>query len=157
MSTIIKTRPASPDDREFIISLVPRLAEFGPPTWRNADHMAAVDIEVLSDRLMNQSEDIAFFIAEDSDHNPLGFIHLQAGSDYYNKEKHGHIADIIIAREGEGRGIARVLMEKAEEWARSKGFRWLTLNVFAENHRAREVYKCLGYGEDIMKYVKEIG
>jgi GNAT superfamily N-acetyltransferase len=48
-------------------------------------------------------------------------------------------------------------MGKGEEWARIQGFRWLTLSVFAQNLRAREIYKRLGYGEDIMKYVKELG
>jgi hypothetical protein len=48
-------------------------------------------------------------------------------------------------------------MGKGEEWARIHGFRWLTLSVFAQNLRTREIYKRLGYGEDIMKYVKELG
>ncbi len=86
----------------------------------------------------------------------LGFIHLQTGTDYYNGEEHGHIADVVVAPKSEGRGIGRVLIAKGEEWARSQGYRWLTLSVFAQNLRAREVYKRLGYGEDIMKYVKEL-
>lgn len=49
-----------------------------------------------------------------------------------------------------------MLIEKGEEGARAQGYRRLTLSVFAENLRAREVYKRLGYGEDIMKYVKEL-
>jgi GNAT superfamily N-acetyltransferase len=63
---------------------------------------------------------------------------------------------VIVAPEGEGRGIGSLLIAKGEEWARSNGYRWLTLSVFAQNLRAREVYKWLGYGEDIMKYVKEL-
>jgi hypothetical protein len=47
-------------------------------------------------------------------------------------------------------------MEQGEQWAREQGYRWLTLSVFAQNVRAREVYSRLGYGEDIMKYVKEL-
>jgi ribosomal protein S18 acetylase RimI-like enzyme len=118
--------------------------------------MTTTDTQVLSDRLLNQPPGTAIFIAEDVSGVALGFIHLQTGTDYYNREEHGHIADIIVAPEGEGRGIGRVLMEKGEEWARAQGYRWLTLSVFAQNLRAREVYKRLGYGEDIMKYVKEL-
>ena len=152
----IHTRPASIRDKEFIVSLLPRLAEFGPPPWRSAPQMLTIDIQVLSDMLMNTPQGIAIFIAEDDQGVALGFIHLQTGKDYYYHEAHGHIANIIVAPEGEGRGIGRVLIEKGEEWARSQGFRWLTLSVFAQNLRAREVYQRLGYGEDIMKYVKEI-
>ena len=60
----------------------------------------------------------------------------------------------IVAPQGEGCGIGRTLMEKGEQWP--PGFRWLTLSVFAQNLQAKEVYKQLGYGEDIMKYVKEL-
>ena len=152
----ISIRPASASDQDFILSLVPRLVEFGPPTWRDVPQMIATDIQVLTDQLLNHPPDIGFFIAEDEKGLPLGFIHLQPGKDYYHHEKHGHIANIIVAPEGEGRGIGRMLMERGEEWARSQGYRWLTLSVFAQNLRAREVYKRLGYGEDIMKYVKEL-
>jgi ribosomal protein S18 acetylase RimI-like enzyme len=118
--------------------------------------MINVDTRILIDKLTNRPAGTAIFIAQDSNGVPLGFIHLQTGSDYYNSEKHGHISDVIVAPEGEGKGIGRMLVEKAEEWARSQGYRWLTLSVFAQNVRAREVYERLGYGQDIIKYVKEL-
>ena len=152
----IKIRLASAVDQQFILSLVPRLVEFGPPAWRDIHQMINVDLQVLTAKLSDPSPDTAFFVAEDESGTPLGFIHLQTGTDYYNHEKHGHIANLIVAAEGEGRGIARMLMEKGEEWARAQGYHWLTLSVFAQNLGAREVYQRLGYGEDIMKYVKEL-
>jgi ribosomal protein S18 acetylase RimI-like enzyme len=155
-SSKIHIRPASSSDLEFIISLLPRLAEFGPPAWRNSAQMLDTDIQVLRDALLNTSPETMIFIAEDDQGVSLGFIHLQTGKDYYYHEAHGHIANIIVAPGGEGRGIGRILMTKGEEWARSQGFRWLTLSVFAQNLRARELYERLGYREDIMKYVKEL-
>jgi len=152
----IKIRPATRIDQDFILSLIPRLVEFGPPTWRDVPQMITVDHQVISDKLLHGAPDTVFFVAEDEKGIPLGFIQLQAGVDYYNHQKHGHIANLIVAGEGEGRGIGRLLMEKGEEWARAQGYRWLTLSVFAQNVRAREVYRRLGYGEDIMKYVKEL-
>jgi len=153
--TDINIRTASLDDIKFIVSLIPRLVEFGPPSWRDKTEMINVDTKILTEKLTNQPEGTAIFIAHNNG-NPLGFIHLQSGSDYYNKEKHGHISDIIVAPEGEGKGIGSMLMEKAENWARSLGYRWLTLSVFAQNVHAREVYERLGYGQDILKYVKEL-
>jgi len=152
----INIRTASASDQDFILSLIPRLVEFGPPTWRDVSQMISTDLQVLSDQLTNQPPDTAFFVAEDEKGLPLGFIHLQTGKDYYHHERHGHIANVIVAPESEGRGIGRILIEKGEEWARSQGYRWLTLSVFAQNTRAREVYERLGYGEDIMKYVKKL-
>jgi GNAT superfamily N-acetyltransferase len=153
----IGIRSARLDDEEFIISLLPRLVEFGPPPWRDAVQMTAIDTQVLSERLSTQAPDAAIFIAEDENGTPLGFIHLRTATDYYTREEHGHIADIVVASESEGLGVGRALIAKGEEWARGQGYRWLTLNVFAQNLHAREVYKRLGYGEDIMSYVKQLG
>jgi ribosomal protein S18 acetylase RimI-like enzyme len=152
----IKIRPASIVDHDFIISLLPRLVEFGPSAWRDVPGMMATDRQVVSDKLINRPPDTAIFVAEDERGVPLGFIHLQTGTDYYNHDQHGHIANIIVAPEGEGRGVGRMLIEKGEQWARAQGFCWLTLSVFAQNLRARDLYRRLGYGEDIMKYVKEL-
>jgi GNAT superfamily N-acetyltransferase len=156
INSSIRTRPASIGDKEFIVSLLPRLVEFGPPSWRDVAQMTAIDTQVLSDRLLSQSPGTAIFIAEDTEGVALGFIHLQIGTDYYIREKHGHIADVVVARDAEGQGVGSALIAKGEEWARSQGHRWLTLSVFAQNLRAREIYKQHGYGEDIVKYVKEL-
>jgi ribosomal protein S18 acetylase RimI-like enzyme len=152
----INVRPATVGDKEFILSLVPRLIEFGPPSWRDPVHLTEVDTQILRDKLHQQPPGTAIFIAEDERGIALGFIHLQAGADYYHREKHGHITDLIVAPEGEGRGVGRALMEWGEEWARAQGYDWLTLSVFAENRRARALYERSGYGEDMVKYVKEL-
>jgi GNAT superfamily N-acetyltransferase len=156
MKSDVRIRPASRADREFVVSLMPRLVEFGPPVWRDAAQMTAFDTSVINESLLDPKPGTAVFVAEDEDDTPLGFIHLHAATEHYNQEEHGHVEDLIVASAGEGRGVGRALLEKAEEWARSRGYRWLTLNVFAENLRAREVYRRLGYGEDMVKYVKEL-
>ena len=156
MKTEVRIRPASRADRDFVAALMPRLVEFGPPRWRDAEQMTAHDTRVITESLLDPAPGTAVFIAEDSDGTPLGLIHLHAATEHYNREEHGHVEDVIVAPGGEGRGVGRALLEKAEEWARGQGYRWLTLNVFAENLRAREVYKRLGYGEDMVKYVKEL-
>src|SRR5829696_8572749 len=103
----IRIRPASAGDVDFVTSLVPRLVEFGPPAWRDSQQMTATDARVLSERLLEQTPGTAVFIAEGAGGTPLGFIHLQTGTDYYNREEHGHIGDVIVAPAGEGRGIGR--------------------------------------------------
>lgn len=152
----VRIRLASVEDEDFLISLVPRLTEFGPPAWRDAAQLTAFDAQVLSERLANPPKGTVIFIAEAGDGAALGFIHLRVGTDYYNHEEHGHVEDLIVAPEGEGRGVGRLLMEKGEEWARAQGYGWLTLSVFARNVRARNLYGRLGYGKDIIKYVKEL-
>jgi GNAT superfamily N-acetyltransferase len=153
----VRIRPAESKDRDFIISLAPRMAEFGPPHWRDPAQMASADQRVLDNVLSTRPPKTAIFIAEDSETGTaLGFIHLNTNSDYYTLEEHGHISDIVVAATEERRGVGHALMEAGEEWARRQGYRLLTLNVFVENRTARRLYEKLGYGEETIKYVKEM-
>ncbi|MBC7829950.1 MAG: GNAT family N-acetyltransferase [Chitinophagaceae bacterium] len=152
----VHTRLATINDQDFITSLLPRLTEFGPPSWRDVAGMISTDTQILVAKLSNIHPGTIILVAEDDQKIPLGFIHLQGGNDYYYKEKHAHISDVIVVDKAAGRGIGLILIREGEAWARAQGFRWLTLSVFAQNVRARELYSRLGYGEDIMKYVKEL-
>jgi len=152
----IQIRLANIQDRDFILSLLPRLVEFGPPPWRTPAEMISGDEQAIDKVFSTNPSGTAVFVAEDKQGIPLGFIHLNTATDYYTHEEHGHISDLVVAAAGEGRGIGRILMEAGEEWARNRDFRLLTLSVFVENFRARKLYEKLGYGEDTLKYVKEL-
>ena len=93
-------------------------------------------------------------LEDDKDKTQLGFIFLEIGTDYYHREPHGHIADIIVAPEARGRGIGKMLMQKAEEWTKDCGYSLLTLNVFDDNKKARKLYQSLGFTPDLTKYGK---
>jgi len=152
----IRVREATEADNDFILSLVPRLAEFGPPPWRDAADMTAIDVRVVSDKFTAMPDGTAMFVAEDDTGERLGYIHLEPGTDYYDPIEHGHVADLVVAAAGEGRGVARALMAEAEAWAKRRGYHSLSLTVFAQNERARALYERLGYGQDMMKYVKRL-
>jgi len=152
----IQIRVATIDDFDFIAGLLPRLSEFGLPAWRDAASMLQTDVAVIQNKLSNQPEGTKIFIAGVNNETPLGFLHIQSGSDYYNNEPHAHISDLIVDTKAAGKGVGLLLLNHAESWARAQGYRWLTLSVFAQNTRARDLYTRLGYGEDIMKYVKQI-
>lgn len=153
MQPMITIRPATPTDLDFILALLPSYAEFGLPPWRDADVMVRTDSEVLTAALQSGA---AIFIAEDQTQNPLGFIHLHPGSDHYFKAKQCHISDLIVAPAGRGQGVGKLLMAQAEAWAQDNGYQRLTLNVFDGNERARKLYEELGFGADVVKYIKEI-
>lgn len=152
----VSVRPAREGDAEFILALVPRLVEFGPPPWYEAARMTATDREVLGRVLEETPAGSAVFVAEDEWGARLGFVHLNTMTDYFTREEVGHVSDLVVAPRGEGRGVGRALMSAGEGWARGRGYRLLTLGVFAGNARARRLYERLGFGEDIVKYVKEL-
>lgn len=152
----VRVRQASILDKDFIFSLLPRLAEFNPHRWRIREEMTAGDKRVLESVLSTNSIDRAVLVAEDIDEKPLGFIYLNTAADYYTQEKHGHISDLVVAAAGKGRGIGSILMNAGEKWTKDQGYEFLTLNVFGQNQRARKLYENLGYDEDMIKYVKKL-
>jgi len=76
--------------------------------------------------------------------------------DYYTGEKHAHVNDIVVTKESEGKGVGKLLLQKADEWAIENKVRWITLNVFEENRRARSVYEMQGYHMEWIKYLKQL-
>ncbi len=49
-----------------------------------------------------------------------------------------------------------MLLEAAESWSRTMGYRLLTLYVLAGNTHARRVYEKHGFNPEVVKYVKPL-
>ena len=98
----VGVRPARAEDTEFILALVPRLVEFGPPPWYEAERMTATDREVLGRVLEATPADTAVFVAEGEGGERLGFIHLNTAVDYFTREQVGHVSDVVVAPSAEG-------------------------------------------------------
>jgi GNAT superfamily N-acetyltransferase len=152
----IGIRDARSDDRAFVVATARRLAAFGPPPWRSADEIVNREVEALEAYLRHPESGTALLVATAADGEPLGFVYLETVVDYFTHERQGHIGILAVSDRAEGSGAGRALMDAAERWARSSGFRTLTLNVFEGNRRARDVYEHLGYKAETLRYVKGI-
>lgn len=150
----IAVREAVPADREFILATASRLGEFGAPPWRTAEEIVAGEIRTLQRHLFLASPSEALLVAQDRSGRRLGFVFLESLKDYFRGENHGHVGILAVAAEAEGRGTGRALLEAAESWARTRGYRFMTLNVFERNRRAREVYERAGYAPETLRYRK---
>ncbi len=143
------------DDREFIISLVPRLEEVGMPPWRDAEKMHAFH-QHYGDETANASGlDQAVFIAESAGER-LGVVHVLEATSGLTGERQGYVATLAVSERGEGRGIGRALMTEAEAWCRERGLNLIALDVFAQNIGARAFYARLGYVEETLKMIKSV-
>lgn len=151
-----QVREFRPSDREFIASLVTRFSEFDLPQWRSTDEIDRANQAALQKAMGQPEPDSVIYVAEDETGTPAGFIHLQTQTDYFNGEKHGYISDLAVDPSFEGKGIGRLLLDAAESWSRSMGYRLLTLYVFAGNTRARQIYEKYGFQPEVVKYGKEI-
>lgn len=153
----IRIRTARPDDATWIPALAPRLHDFGPPPWRDRSVMDAAVAAQQVDALTNPTPGSAVLVAEDAAGAPLGFITLRSDRDYFTGEPVGHVIDIVVAREGEGRGVGRALLAAAERWGEAEGFPYLTLHVFEGNDRARRLYERTGYVVEWTRMLKPLG
>jgi GNAT superfamily N-acetyltransferase len=149
----IRIRMYQPSDREFILSLIGRFSGFQLPAWRQAEDVDRTNRTSLAESIEEPDPGSAIFLAEE-DGVPAGFIHLRTQTDYFNGEAHGYISEVAVTPSFEGRGAGRLLLETAEDWARSKGYSLLTLYVFAGNAHARQVYERFGFQEEVIKYGK---
>lgn len=149
----VLVRPAMPGDRAFALATVMRLGAFGPPPWRTSNEIGEADARVVRTFFESAPVGASLLVAE-SDGSPLGFIYLETLRDYFVGEEHGHVGILAVTEAAEGKGAGGALMRAAEAWARERGYRKLTLNVFDGNARARAIYDHFGYQPETVRYVK---
>ena len=152
----IAVRPARAADRAFIVTTAGRLGEFGPPAWRTPEEIVAGEVRTLEAHFGTPDERNALLVAESAKGELFGFVFLESPVDYFTGRRHGHIGILAVAREADGKGAGRALLAAADDWARSRGYELLTLNVFAANRHARDVYEHLGYAPETVRYVKRL-
>jgi GNAT superfamily N-acetyltransferase len=153
--TTVTLRPATADDRAFIDGLSPRLSSVPRPDWHD---LAAM--EGFQDRHMAASfepiEGASTVIAWAEDGRRLGYIHLRPGKDGVTDEPCGYISLLATTKDAEGSGVATRLMTAAEDWARGRGYRLLSLDVFADNRRAVDFYRRGGFKTETRRMVKPL-
>jgi GNAT superfamily N-acetyltransferase len=151
----MRVRVARDGDQTFVLETAARLAAFGPPRWRTVEEIVEAEARTLRDFFESSDEGSRLLIVEAGEQR-LGFALLEELRDYFTLERHGHVGILAVTDEAEGRGAGGALIRAAEAWARERGYRTLTLNVFSGNHHAREVYEHLGFEPDTIKYIKAL-
>lgn len=144
------------DDKDFILQLSTRFNEFEFMEWRDHKKMEESQLKIAKEAIENNDIDSDIFVVEDIEKNLLGYLHMTKNIDFFTEVEQGYISAIAVSKDGEGKGIATKLMGKAEEWSKEKGYKQLTLNVFASNDRAIKFYQKLKFENEIIKMVKEI-
>ena len=99
----------------------------------------------------------AIFIAEDTHAVPLGYINVREGRDEIADEPCAYIALLAVTPQAEGKGVAVLLCDAAENWAAELGYSRIALDVFASNARARSFYRRAGFECETQRLVKRIG
>lgn len=143
-------------DKPFIVGLAVRVMDFELMSWRDPHKMEEAQLRIAQESIENLSPGTEIFVAEDEQGELLGFLEVEPHYDKLNATEQGSIVAIAVSQKGEGQGVGKGLMAKAEEWAKEKGYRQLILQVFHNNQRALRFYKQLHYEVEVVKMVKEL-
>ena len=149
-------RDARAADRSAILALVPRLRAFGPSTLRTPEALDAGERRVLERFFDAPVNGTALVVAERADGVVIGAAFAEEEIDYFTQEANGHLGILVVAAAAEGRGVGRALIANFERWAQAAGHRFVTINVFATNARAAQLYERAGYEPDTLRYAKTL-
>ncbi len=144
-------RAAVPDDRPFLIELGRR---FGATraAWREAAEVIEGTRRQLARAVDEPRAGEAILIALDADGAAAGFAFLTTVDDFFTGEAHGHLSEIATVQDRSGAGSA--LLSACEAWSRTRGFRYLSLNVNDTNVAALDFYARRAYVPEYRHLVK---
>jgi len=148
----LSIRPATPDDRQFVLDLAERLVAFDVPSWREKPELVEGDRRALRHWFDHLSSNEAMFIAE-LDGVPAGCAYLVTLVDYFNEIPHAHLSVLAVSAAAEGKGVGSALLDRSIAWARERQSDRLTLSALVTNARARALYERKGFGGEYIRYV----
>ncbi len=96
-------------------------------------------------------------LAAEIDGVVAGFVHVEKYNVLYFEEM-ANILGLAVAQEYRKRGLGRLLMEEAEEWAKENGIHAVRLNSGMSRKGAHEFYRAVGYDEEKeqLRFMKRI-
>jgi len=153
----IVIRAATASDRAFLDSLDERLIGEAAVPGIDRARIEAFQSAFTRAALDSTEPGACTLLAEDGNGRPLGYIHLEPTEDGLAREAAGYVSVIAVTAEAEGRGVAKRLLDAAEDWARAAGYRCLLLDVFASNATARRFYERRGFSEDSLRLRRLVG
>jgi len=151
-----KIRSASSDDGDAMLALMPRLSEFEIPTSRNPEHLWRDDAALLRKWISGDADDCLVHVAEGDNGAIVGLTLVRLRPEALSHEPSSHLEAIAVSKDAEGKGIAKALLEVAEEEAERHGAQTMTLHVISTNTRARRFYERSGYDGEMIRYIKPI-
>lgn len=147
----MQIRKATIADVESIVNLWEQfLSEHDAIVGTNNPQLKAINLRNDEARLLYEkflldnirSENGAVFIAEDNGQiigYSLGLIKNEVP--IFKIKQYGHISDMYVCKNHRNRGISSKLKDEMFAWFRNKGVEYASIGFYADNHKAREIYK----------------
>ena len=143
-------------DRAFMRGLNARLTSvIDAPTHSN-DSVVAFQERFTASAWGSDTGESATFVAIKKDGQRLGYVNVRGSIDEIADERCGYVALLAVVAEAEGEGVGQSLLRQAEKWTKEMGFRRLSLDVFASNHRGQRFYEEAGFRPETIRLVKRL-
>ncbi len=108
---------------------------------------------------LSADENVALLVAE-TGKDLVGFVHAMVRDTpaipVFVPRRYAIVDGIVVKSGFQNHGIGRILMEKMQEWALTKGATSIELNVYEFNETAISFYERLGYQTFSRKMSKEL-
>ncbi|OFL47468.1 hypothetical protein HMPREF2767_02720 [Nosocomiicoccus sp. HMSC067E10] len=138
-------------DEGFILEMSQRFTTFEFLSFRDIGVHDKQQKNIAIESIKNNKDNI-FILTHQNDY--LGYIEMREYYDIFMDEYWGYLHSIAIKKEFEGKGVSELLLNKAEEWCRERGFNKLGLQVFEKNKRAIKFYEKHNFNNDSLFMVK---
>lgn len=89
----------------------------------------------------------------DNNEEIIGFIIFQIKNKHAKKV---YIDQLIIKENQRGKGLGKLLINEIEQLAKKENCKRIEFDCWAFNNNAFEMYKHLGYKEQLIKFEKEV-
>lgn len=154
----IHLREAKATDRPLVKKMFVETSwEYIPETQKKLLDREKWNMNVIEDyENILKEENTEVFIAEDEHHKYVGHLIVGQTRGMITKLSFGYIYDIFVEEEFRGKGIGKLLLEKAEDYCRKKGHSRIALSVSATNDSAIKLYSRTGYKPERINMAKEI-
>jgi GNAT superfamily N-acetyltransferase len=90
----------------------------------------------------------AIFLAQDEHGEALGFVQLYPTFSSIDAHRTWLLSDLFTTPAARGRGVGRLLMNTARDFALATGAKGLVLETATDNFTAQGLYESLGYVRD---------
>jgi len=142
MTADIVVRQARPSDAAALVELAKAVGS-EPEGWLiSTDDWRGTQEERRLLRALREHPDACVFVAQ----APEGIVgRLSIARDPHPASAHVADLGLMVASSHRRRGIGRLLLARAEEWARAAGILKLELHVFPHNAAALALYEAVGF------------
>lgn len=104
-------------------------------------------VKYLAER-MEFNESIIFIAIERSSRGSVAFMQLYPSFSSISMERAWTLNDLYVSVDYRGQGIAQMLLERANNYAKETNSKGLSLSTANDNHVAQKLYERNGYVKD---------